>query len=226
MSLIGAFLKQTIYMGMPDDSVRNSVVLFQLQKPTTSFITFPLDLLQWKYLSVCRKPRQFTSMAKTKLIWGVNLVLNELKHGCQRLYEMIKMKKRLWVTQKRKRKWCPSHKLKKKPHFCFVKVVTVICVILCCMMCRTYALGKMNMFWFHIIRCNVLKVLKREGTVTAAPNFKASDDAAVLDKAIKVKGNPSDAALEHVWTWLDFLRYFWNQPFLHSNCTELILQHL
>lgn len=33
MSLISAFLKQTIYMGMPDDSVRNSVVLFQLQKP-------------------------------------------------------------------------------------------------------------------------------------------------------------------------------------------------
>ncbi|CAG06242.1 unnamed protein product, partial [Tetraodon nigroviridis] len=31
-------------------------------------------------------------------------------------------------------------------------------------------------------------VLKREGTVTPAPNFNASDDAAVLDKAIKVKG--------------------------------------
>lgn len=31
-------------------------------------------------------------------------------------------------------------------------------------------------------------VLKNEGTVTAAPNFNPSEDAAVLDKAIKVKG--------------------------------------
>lgn len=68
--------------------------------------------------------------------------------------------------------------------------------------------------------------MKREGTVTPAPNFNASDDAAVLDKAIKVKGNASDAMLEHVWTWLDFLRFFWKKPFLHLNCTELILQYL
>lgn len=44
----------------------------------------------------------------------------------------------------------------------------------------------------------MLKVLKREGTVTPAPNFNASGDAAVLDKAIKVKGDASDATLEHV----------------------------
>lgn len=47
--------------------------------------------------------------------------------------------------------------------------------------------------------CSVLKVLKREGTVAPAPNFNASGDAAVLDKAIKVKGDAADAA-EHVST--------------------------
>lgn len=54
------------------------------------------------------------------------------------------------------------------------------------------------MLRFHTIICYVLKVLKREGTVTAAPNFNASNDAAVLDKAIKVKGDVSDATLKHV----------------------------
>lgn len=54
------------------------------------------------------------------------------------------------------------------------------------------------MFRFHTIICYVLKVLKREGTVTPAPNFNASGDAAVLDKAIKVKGDASDATHEHV----------------------------
>uniref|UniRef100_A0A674N7F1 Annexin n=1 Tax=Takifugu rubripes TaxID=31033 RepID=A0A674N7F1_TAKRU len=45
-----------------------------------------------------------------------------------------------------------------------------------------------SMFSFYAtVRC-VLKVLKREGTVVPAPNFSASGDAAVLDKAIKVKG--------------------------------------
>lgn len=58
----------------------------------------------------------------------------------------------------------------------------------------------MHMFRFYAtVRC-VLKVLKREGTVVPAPNFSASGDAAVLDKAIKVKGEAADAILEHVGT--------------------------
>lgn len=40
MSFIQAFLQQTVYLGMPDDSVRNSVVLFQLLVPTTLFFSF------------------------------------------------------------------------------------------------------------------------------------------------------------------------------------------
>lgn len=56
------------------------------------------------------------------------------------------------------------------------------------------------MFSFYAtVRC-VLQVLKREGTVVPAPNFSASGDAAVLDKAIKVKGEAADATLEHVGT--------------------------
>lgn len=43
----------------------------------------------------------------------------------------------------------------------------------------------------HTITCVVSQVLKREGTVTAAPNFSASGDAALLEKAIKVKGEPA-----------------------------------
>lgn len=53
----------------------------------------------------------------------------------------------------------------------------------------------------HALTCVVSQVLKRDGTVTAAPNFSASGDAALLDKAIKVKGEPEDGcgtALEHV----------------------------
>lgn len=58
----------------------------------------------------------------------------------------------------------------------------------------------MRMFSFYAtVRC-VLKVLKREGTVIAAPNFNANGDVAVLDKAIKVKGEAADATLEHVGT--------------------------
>lgn len=37
--------------------------------------------------------------------------------------------------------------------------------------------------------CFALQVLKNEGTVTAAANFNPSEDAAVLEKAIKVKGD-------------------------------------
>lgn len=54
------------------------------------------------------------------------------------------------------------------------------------------------MFRFHTITCYVLKVLKREGTVIPAPNFNASGDAAILDKAIKVKGDASDATFKHI----------------------------
>ncbi|CAN9513431.1 unnamed protein product [Ophioblennius macclurei] len=39
-------------------------------------------------------------------------------------------------------------------------------------------------------------VLKNEGTVTAAPNFSASGDAAVLDKAIKTKGVDENTIIE------------------------------
>ncbi|XP_037634453.1 annexin A1a [Sebastes umbrosus] len=38
--------------------------------------------------------------------------------------------------------------------------------------------------------------LKKEGTVTAAPNFSASGDAAVLDKAIKAKGVDENTIIE------------------------------
>lgn len=51
----------------------------------------------------------------------------------------------------------------------------------------------------------MLKVLKREGTVVAAANFTASGDAAVLDKAIKVKGEAADATLQHVATTFGFV---------------------
>ncbi|XP_044053149.1 annexin A1a [Siniperca chuatsi] len=39
-------------------------------------------------------------------------------------------------------------------------------------------------------------VLKKEGTVTAAPNFNPSGDAAVLDKAIKAKGVDENTIIE------------------------------
>uniref|UniRef100_A0A672JQG7 Annexin n=1 Tax=Salarias fasciatus TaxID=181472 RepID=A0A672JQG7_SALFA len=39
-------------------------------------------------------------------------------------------------------------------------------------------------------------VLKNEGTVTAAPNFSASGDAGVLDKAIKTKGVDENTIIE------------------------------
>ncbi|XP_070821012.1 annexin A1a [Chaetodon trifascialis] len=39
-------------------------------------------------------------------------------------------------------------------------------------------------------------VMQREGTVTAAPNFSPSGDAAVLDKAIKVKGVDENTIIE------------------------------
>ncbi|XP_054466607.1 annexin A1a [Anoplopoma fimbria] len=39
-------------------------------------------------------------------------------------------------------------------------------------------------------------VLKKEGTVTAAPNFNASGDAAILDKAIKTKGVDENTIIE------------------------------
>lgn len=57
-------------------------------------------------------------------------------------------------------------------------------------------------------RCFVLQVLKNEGTVKAAPNFNASEDAAVLDKAIKVKGDHRRSlydAVEHVESCLNYL---------------------
>lgn len=56
----------------------------------------------------------------------------------------------------------------------------------------------------HVVCC-LLKVLKREGTVVAAANFTASGDAAVLDKAIKVKGEAADATLQHVATSFGFV---------------------
>lgn len=45
MSFIQAFLQQTVYLGLPDDSVRNSVVLLRLLRPTTVF--FPFFLFLW-----------------------------------------------------------------------------------------------------------------------------------------------------------------------------------
>jgi len=41
-------------------------------------------------------------------------------------------------------------------------------------------------------------ILKNEGTVTMAPNFSASGDAAVLDKAIKVKGVDENTIIEMI----------------------------
>lgn len=79
--------------------------------------------------------------------------------------------------------------------------------------------GRMRVFSFYAtIRC-VLKVLKKEGTVVAAPNFNASGDAAILDKAIKVKGEAVEATLAHVGTWFGFFWHFWTHP-----CSELLLQ--
>lgn len=43
------------------------------------------------------------------------------------------------------------------------------------------------------------QVLKNEGTVTAAPNFSPSGDAAVLDKAIKTKGELKTCT-EKLWS--------------------------
>lgn len=43
-------MQQTVYLGLPDDSVRNSVVLFQLLGPTTLFFFlffFSLSLFLW-----------------------------------------------------------------------------------------------------------------------------------------------------------------------------------
>lgn len=45
MTFIQSFMQQTIYMGMPDDSVRNSVVLFQLLGQQACF--FPFFLFLW-----------------------------------------------------------------------------------------------------------------------------------------------------------------------------------
>lgn len=56
---------------------------------------------------------------------------------------------------------------------------------------------KQNTVWYVCkILCCASQVLKNEGTVTAAPNFNASGDAAVLDKAIKVKGELNAATDE------------------------------
>lgn len=48
-------------------------------------------------------------------------------------------------------------------------------------------------------QCCVSQVLKNEGTVTAAPNFSPSGDAAVLEKAIKAKGELEMATVE-LWS--------------------------
>lgn len=53
MSIISAFLQQTIYMGMPDDSVRKAMGLIQLLRPTTLFFSFFLSscgMFEWKNL--------------------------------------------------------------------------------------------------------------------------------------------------------------------------------
>lgn len=54
MSLVHAFLQQTIYLGMPDDSVRNSEAVFPLLRQTTLFFPFfslPLVCLSGKVSS-------------------------------------------------------------------------------------------------------------------------------------------------------------------------------
>lgn len=51
MSFIQAFLEQSVYLGMPDDSVRNTVFLFQLLRPNTLFFLFFVSscgMLGWK----------------------------------------------------------------------------------------------------------------------------------------------------------------------------------
>lgn len=63
MSFINAFLEQTIYLGMPDDSVCNSVVVFQLLRPTSVF--FPFFLFLW-YVRVERMIRQSTRERESK----------------------------------------------------------------------------------------------------------------------------------------------------------------
>lgn len=58
-------------------------------------------------------------------------------------------------------------------------------------MCKAFLKSIQGIWKMHLCRsllCCVSQVLKNEGTVTAAPNFSPSGDAAVLDKAIKVKG--------------------------------------
>lgn len=66
MSLISTFLKQTIYMGMPDDSVRNWLVSF----PATTanqplFPSPPGVLLGWELLSVWREAEQVNEYGNT-----------------------------------------------------------------------------------------------------------------------------------------------------------------
>uniref|UniRef100_A0A673CFI4 Annexin n=1 Tax=Sphaeramia orbicularis TaxID=375764 RepID=A0A673CFI4_9TELE len=53
-----------------------------------------------------------------------------------------------------------------------------------------------NIYKTHNNLCYVSQVLKKEGTVTAAPNFSPSGDAAVLDKAIKAKGVDENTIIE------------------------------
>lgn len=68
MSFIQAFLQQTVYMGMPDDSVRVSVVLFQLPWPTTLFFfSFFIFLCWWKFLV-----RQFRASKREREKCGVS----------------------------------------------------------------------------------------------------------------------------------------------------------
>lgn len=48
MSFISTFLQQAIYLGMPDDSVRNSVSVFLLLRQTAlSPLFFPPPLFLW-----------------------------------------------------------------------------------------------------------------------------------------------------------------------------------
>uniref|UniRef100_A0AAQ5YK56 Annexin n=1 Tax=Amphiprion ocellaris TaxID=80972 RepID=A0AAQ5YK56_AMPOC len=57
-------------------------------------------------------------------------------------------------------------------------------------------LSRSQVFTKYPIICDDSQVLKSEGTVTAAPNFSPSGDAAVLDKAIKTKGVDENTIIE------------------------------
>lgn len=59
MSFIKEFMMQTVYLGLPDESVRNVLILFQLPRPTTLFP--PVFFLFLWYARVEHFVRQLTA---------------------------------------------------------------------------------------------------------------------------------------------------------------------